>query len=666
MAEGNFLLLFLVFFPFAAGLASYLVGRGSKIGRDAFIIIVTAIELAVAIVLIPGASDTNDFHWHAFAGLGLHFRADGFRTMMALLAGFIWFFTTVISREYFNKLESRNRNRYYMFMLWTLGATMGIFLSTHLYTTFIFFEVMSFTSYVLVIHNETKEVINAAKSYVGFAVFGGLATLMGLFLLQARVGTLEMDHMIDAVANSGASDAMVMWACSLVLVGFGVKAGMFPLHTWLPQSYPAAPEPGTALLSAILSKAGIFGMFVITGQILLHCHSWGVALTLFGIATALLGGIMGILSDNFKRTLACSSMSQIGFIIVGIGMQAVLGHHNALAVRGSILHMMNHSLIKLALFMVAAVIFMNVKSFNLNDIRGFGRKKPALMFTAGFAILGVIGVPLWNGYVSKTLIHESIVEYIEMAEHTGWAAGFKSIEVLFIIAGGMTCCYMLKLFFAVFVEKNNDPARQAEFDANKHYMSKPVTAILIISAAILPFIGAVPNFSADGIADLTQGFLHGHSPEHAVHYFSWVNIFGTLKSLMGGVAAYLIIVRLGMLRRKAGETKRSYVNAWPAALDLEKYVYRPALLTVLPFIGAFFARCAGSLVDWFTALYRKIIFFGRKDRFSPPLNNEFGTFNEEEKPSRIPQGLSYSLIMFGAGVVAVIYFIVISFISGWR
>lgn len=665
MLEGNGLLMFLVFFPFAAGLVSYLIGRNSKRARDIFVIVATAVELAAAIFLIASANDTNDFHWHAFAGLGVHLRGDGFRTIMAILAGFIWFFTTIISIEYFKKTESRNRNRYYMFVLWTLGATMGIFLSSHLYTTFIFFEVMSFTSYVLVIHKETDDVIDAAKSYVGFAVFGGLATLMGLFMLQANLGTLEMDSLIPAIESTGVSEVTLVWACALVLVGFGVKAGMFPLHTWLPQSYPAAPEPGTALLSAILSKAGIFGMFVITGQILLHHFSWGLALTLLGIATALLGGIMGILSDNLKKTIACSSMSQIGFIIVGVGMQAVLGHHNALAVRGSILHLTNHSLIKLALFMVAAVIFMNLKSFNLNDIRGFGRKKPALMFTAGFAILGVIGVPLWNGYVSKTLIHESIVEYIEIAEHTGWAYGFKAIEVLFIIAGGMTCCYMLKLFFAVFVEKNNDPAKQAQFDANKRYMSVPVTVILIISAAILPVIGAIPNITADGIADVAQHFLHGHSPEHAVHYFSWVNISGTLKSLGGGVAAYLVIVRLGMLRKQS-DGKKAYVNAWPKELDLEKKVYRPALLTVLPFIGALFARSVASIVDWFTAFVGRIIFLKRPDRFEPPLNNEFGTFNEEEKESRIPQGISYSLIMFGAGVVAVLYFIIISFISGWR
>ena len=662
MLEGNFILMILVFFPFAMGLISWLTGRGSKKGRDVLIIIVTAIEMGLCIALIPFVSDGNDFHWHAFAGLGIHLRGDGFRTVMALIAGYVWFFTTILSPGYFNKIKSRNRNRYYMFMLWTLGATMGIFLSANLYTTFIFFEVMSFTSYVLVIHHETPKVIDASKSYVAFAVFGGLATLMGLFFLQARLGTLEMDAMIDAIQTTGTSDVTMMWSCALVLVGFAVKAGMFPLHTWLPRSYPAAPDPATALLSAVLSKAGIFGMFVLTGQILLHNLPWGLALVLFGIASALLGGIMGILSDDLKKTIACSSMSQIGFIITGIGMQGVLGHHNALAVRGSILHLLNHSLIKLTLFMVVAVIFMNIGKLKLNDVKGFGRKKPALMFAAGFAILGVIGVPLWNGYVSKTLIHESMVEFVEMSHGTGWAYGFKSLEVLFIIAGGMTCCYMLKIFFAVFVEKNNDPAKQAEFDANKKYMSPAVTVILIISAAILPVIGVIPNITADGIADIAQGFLHGHSPEHAVHYFSWVNISGTLKSLGGGVAAYLIIVRLGM-RRKQADGKKAYIDAWPQKLDLEEKVYRPLLLTILPFVGAFVARTGASIIDWFVMFFKEVLFYRRGDRFTPPENNEFGTFNEEQRPSKIPHGLSYSLIMFGIGVVVVVYFIVIAFMA---
>ncbi len=661
--DGNLLLMFLVVFPFAAGLVSYLIGRGSKCGRDAFVIIVTAVEFAAALALIA-SSNQYDFHWHGFAGLGLHFRGDGFRLVMAVLAGFIWFFTTIMSREYFNKLESRNRNRYYMFMLWTLGATMGIFLSTNLYTTFIFFEIMSFTSYVLVIHNETREAIYAARSYVGFAVFGGLATLMGLFMLQAGLGTLEMDHMLEAVITMAPTRPSLMWACVLVLIGFGVKSGMYPLHTWLPRSYVNAPEPATALLSTILSKCGIFGIFVITGQILLYDYTWGMIMLCLGVLTMLTGAMLAVISTDFKRTLACSSMSQIGFILVGIGMQGILGEHNALAVSGSVLHLVNHSFIKLVLFMIAGVIFMNMRNFDLNEIRGFGRKKWLIKIMAAFAILGVAGVPLFNGYISKTLIHESIVEYIAMFPSlTGMAVFFKIVEALFTFTGGLTFCYMLKIFVAVFIEKNNDAAKQASMDGMKKYMRWPMTVIITISAVILPVIGVLPHFTQDRIADISRGFLNGHASE-AVHYFSTVNLRGAGISLAIGAIFYFLIVRVCLMRKT--ENGSVYVNVWNSKVDIEDRFYRPALLTVLPFIGAMLARTVYSIVDWIVALYRKIFFFRRPEKFDPPLDNEFGTFNESAKDTRIPRGISYTLLMFVIGLVAVLYFVLIAFFSTGR
>ena len=659
--DGNLLLMFLVFFPFAAGLVSYIIGRGSKGDRDAFVMIVTAVEFVASLALIA-SSNRYDFHWHGFAGLGLHFRGDGFRLVMAVLAGFIWFFTTIMSREYFNKLESRNRNRYYMFMLWTLGATMGIFLSTNLYTTFIFFEIMSFTSYVLVIHNETKEAIEAAKSYVGFAVFGGLATLMGLFMLQANLGTLDMDHMLDAIVTMAPTSPTLMWACILVLIGFGVKSGMYPLHTWLPKSYVNAPEPATALLSTILSKCGIFGIFVITGQILLHDFTWGMIMLCLGVLTMLTGAMLAVVSTNFKRTLACSSMSQIGFILVGIGMQGILGDHNAIAVSGSILHLVNHSLIKLVLFMIAGVIFMNMRNFDLNEIRGFGRKKWLIKIMAAFAILGVAGVPLFNGYISKTLIHESIVEYIAMFPSlTGMAVFFKIVEALFTFTGGLTFCYMLKIFIAIFIEKNNDAAKQEEMDGMKTYMKWPMATIITISAIILPIIGVLPHLTQDKIADIAKGFLHGHGLE-PVHYFSAVNLRGAGVSLAIGAIFYFLIVRV-CLMKKTEDGHSLYVNIWNSKVDIEDKFYRPALLTILPFIGSMIARTVYSIVDWLIALFQRIFFYKRPERFNPPLDNEFGTFNEPAKDTRLPRGISYTLLLFVVGLVAVLYFVMIVFFA---
>ena len=199
-------------------------------------------------------------------------------------------------------------------------------------------------------------------------------------MLHNMLGTLEIDQLADAAAAlPEGSFGTLLVAGLLTLFGFGVKAGMYPLHTWLPQSYRFAPAPATALLSAILSKAGIFGMLVISCNIFLHDYTWGMIMLCLGVLTMLTGAMLAVFSVNIKRTLACSSMSQIGFIIVGIGMQGLLGEHNAIAVQGTLLHLMNHSLIKLVLFMGIGVIFLHVKNLDFNTVRGFGRKKPILM-----------------------------------------------------------------------------------------------------------------------------------------------------------------------------------------------------------------------------------------------------------------------------------------------
>ena len=191
-------------------------------------------------------------------------------------------------------------------------------------------------------------------------------------------------------------------------------SGQRPAHIWLPKAHPVAPAPASALLSGILTKVGMFGILVLTSYLFLWDSGWGSLILILGVCTMVIGAVLALFSIDLKRTLACSSVSQIGFILVGVGMSGLLGEENALAIRGSLLHMVNHSLIKLALFMAAGVVFMNVHKLDLNEIRGFGRKKPLLNGIFLMGALGIGGIPLWNGYISKTLIHESIVEYLEL------------------------------------------------------------------------------------------------------------------------------------------------------------------------------------------------------------------------------------------------------------
>ncbi len=544
------------------------------------------------------------YSFASLCGAGLTFRIDGFRLTFAVITTYMWLMTTLFSQEYL--AHAGKKRRYYFFLALTYIATMGVFLSNDFFTTFVFFEVMSLASYVCVIHDEKPATMRAGGVYLAVAVIGGLVTLMGLFLLADAAGTLSFDGLYDACRGLAADPAgrqrlLIAGAC--ILFGFGAKAGMFPLHIWLPMAHPVAPAPASALLSGIITKTGIFGILVVTAQVLSHDPLWGFIVMLLGTVTMLLGGLLALFSVDIKRTLACSSMSQLGMIINGIGMQALLGEENALAVRGSVLHMVNHSNLKLVLFMAAGVIVMNLHKLDLNEIRGYGRKKPLLMAVFLSGALGIGGVPMFNGYVSKTLLHEGIVEYIELLHAgEGWSLPFLSvsgatvlfsvIEWLFLLTGGMTVAYMTKLFICVFVEKNIDPAVQAAYDEKKPYVSRLTAWVLGISAAVLPVLGLFPGLTLDRIADASQGFLRGEPPAHAVHYFSQTNLQGGLISILIGVLLYFLFVRI-LLMDKEGH----YLNRWPAPLDLLTLIYEPLLLRFLPMLFGFFCKILDRLPD---------------------------------------------------------------------
>ena len=567
------LILTIILLPMLLAPISWLLGRKTKKGRDLFVVCAGLCELALglAAVLRGGTASIP-----ALCVMGLQFEMDGFRSVYTVVLTFMWAMTLLFSPDYF--AHHHKRNRYYFFQLLTLGATLGVFLAADLYTAFIFFEIMSFTSFTWVIQEETEGAIRAAKTYLAVAVIGGLVALMGLFLIWKTLGTLTISELYPAARAAGKLPVLYT-AAACILFGFGAKAGMYPVHIWLPKAHPVAPAPASALLSGALTKSGVWGILVISCNLFRGDPVWGTVILSLGAVTMLLGAVLALFSIDLKRTLACSSMSQIGFILTGIGMMGLLGEENALAARGTVLHMVNHSAFKLVLFLCAGSVFRNLHKLDLNEIRGFGRKKPLLKIAFLLGALGIGGIPLLNGYVSKTLLHEGIIEGIP---HYGWP--LKLVEWVFLFSGGLTLAYMTKLFVAIFVEKH--PTRQAEFDEKKNWISKPAAVALTLAALVIPTLGFTMNASMNAIAELSMDFLHGEHLHHAVHYLSLENLKGAGISIAIGTGIYLAVVRTWM--RKGG----NYVNRWPSRIDLEDLLYRPLLLRWLP--GVF---------GWLSALF---------------------------------------------------------------
>ncbi len=293
-----------------------------------------------------------------------------------------------------------------------------------------------------------------------------------------------------------------------------------------------------------------------------------------GVITMVWGAVLGVLSVNLKRTLACSSMSQIGFILTGLSMCCLPGSRECPCRKGVMLHMVNHSLIKLVLFMTAGAIYMNTHTLDLNRLRGFGRNKPILHFAFLMGALGIGGVPLWNGYISKTLLHESIVEFYA---ESGLII-VKVAEWLFLIAGGLTVAYMTKLYVAIFVEKNT--GCQDKYDGMKKCLSPLSAFALIGSGIVLPVLGMTSGLTMNTIAELGQSFIHGGELEEAINYFSLANLKGGGISIGIGVLVYLFVIRRVLMREENGV--RVYVDRLPKRFDLENMVYRPLLLDILP------------------------------------------------------------------------------------
>lgn len=654
----NIIFALLAFLPFLFAVASFAVAKKNGKAGAALSALFALAVLALAVVASIFGGDTLKI-----PAMGLSFTMDGFRAIYSVIIAVMWAGAALLSPEYFS--HHGQSPRFYFFLHATLGATMGVFLSADLYTTFLFFEIMSLTSYAWVVEEETVGALKAGKTYLTIAVTGGLVTLMGLFILNARLGTLEISALSDAAAAYENKTELLLCALCLFF-GFAAKAGLFPVHIWLPKAYPVAPAPASALLSGVLSKAGLFGVIMITANIMVENHTWGYLLLILGAVTMVLGALLALMGTNLKYILACSSLSQIGFITVGISMLCLLGHENALAGRGVVLYMMNHSLVKLILFLSAGIIYMKAHSLDLNELRGYGRGKKIL--TVCFAVGGasLAGIPGTLGYAAKTLVHEAIVEYA----HHGGGALITAVEWLFLFSGGITLAYVLKIFIKLFVEK-------AEKKTEGRYMNLPSTLSIAVAPLAVVAIGVLPNLLGDRLGDMAHTFTGAHHAEHAVHYFNFTNLKGIMISAAIGLIIYFAVVRL--LLTKDGK----YVSP-RLGVSLEENVYVPffkGVSTVLTLIARIICDIPGALMlgikklfirperDRFESRHAFLIHMGdawdkwkgRNDhKTAQKLVSAYETVFDTT--DRIISNLSFALIMtcMGIGVILVTLLIVLS------
>ncbi len=610
--EGNTILLSFVLLPLAGGLVSCaLLQAGKKPGRKwaepvakgVLYAVLTAV-FALSVWSVAAVIDGTAELWLTVpdvCGEGLEFELDGFRAVYLTAASFAWLTSTVFYGWY-GKHDAASV-RYQAFTMVTLSCTLGVLISADLFTLFIFFEGMSLASYVWVAHERTEEAIRASKTYLTVAVIGGMVLLMGIFLLQKQSWTLYLDGLSWQFYES--FDPKTSWAAGLCLLfGFGAKAGAWPLHIWLPKAHPEAPASASALLSGILTKTGVFGICAVCGRYFLFHAGWGRLVFWIGVVTMLVGALRALGSIDIKHMLACSSVSQIGFILVGVGIAGVMTSQNSMAVTGSVLHMLNHSAFKLILFLCAGIAVHRVHTRDLNKLRGFGRNRYGFLILVLIASLGIAGIPGFSGYVSKTLLHESIVE----AYHMTGLVSFKVAEYLFLFAGGCTLAYMTKLFLVLFVRKPSPEVLAAEEGEGAKDSPRASMVLLGITAALIFVGGVLPEITMIPVGRFASVIMPYGTMRHIPEFFGWESLEGALITLVSGTVIFF--AERALVSRKwvpLTETPE-YVDRMEKLPTLEENVYRPLLFTVAP---AVFGTLCSALEDGVVLFAKGVFMFSK-------------------------------------------------------
>ena len=554
----NALLISTLLIPFVGAAVGFLIGRKSEKLRDIINDIMTGGVFLIVILLYPYIGGKGlEIEIPDIMGTGLFLKLDAFRYIFVFITALVWFLTTIYSSQYL--IKYKKRNRYYVFFILTYASTMGIFLSDHMLNLFTFFEIMSITSYFLIIHDEDEYTRDAGRTYLTMAIAGGMILLMGLFLLYDYTGTLRISELPSETVNMGSVKYVI---AALIIIGFGVKACMMPLHVWLPKAYSAAPAPATAVLAGILAKTGIFGIMITSLVIFGGDAEISRVIFVLGLANMFWGGLLAIFQRNLKRILAYSSMSQLGYILMGVGLIGMLGDHNNIAIHGTLFHIVNHAIFKVLLFLGAGIIYMVLHELSINHIQGFGKHSHKLKAVFLVGVLSVAGVPGSSGFISKNLLHEALVE----AGHIYEGAGMGIAEIVFIVSSSFTVVYLLKIFVAVFIEES-----EKYWGQFKNEIRKRALFPLLALSGIAIYMGLRPEYIFS-IMEKTEAFLGGAG--HVPHNLYTSEVFyntGIIFAL--GAALYFLIVRKGLIvQTEDGPIYRNPTLGWP---DLQENFYKP-------------------------------------------------------------------------------------------
>lgn len=479
-----------VFVPIILG-AILLLIKEKAISRKC-LCIYTGASLCLELVLIFMCIFTSGSEQFEFFGLNdtlvINFTLDGIGKIFAGIMGIVWTLAGFFSFEYM-KHEEHNK-RYFGTYIAVLGVLMGLCFAGNLVTYYAFYEFMTIGSFAMVLHNQSREAVMAALKYLFYSFAGAYMVLFGLYFIHQYATvpsmTFTMGGIIDAATLSNGAGLPTVLTVSLLLmiIGFSVKAGMFPMHGWLPTAHPVAPAPASAVLSGIIVKGGVLGIIRVIYYIFGADNFAGsyvqTTVLILSLITVFMGSMLAYKEKILKKRLAYSTVSQVSYILFGIFMI------NDTSMQGSLLHVVAHALIKSTLFLCAGAIIYITGCTKVEQLRGIGKKMPIMLWCFTFVSLGLIGIPPMGGFASKW--------YLCMGALSTKMPVFSVLgPIILLVSALLTAGYLLPISINGFLPGNTfeeEAAGASEDDERYHAfkVAKEPKLIMLIPIIIMTLL----------------------------------------------------------------------------------------------------------------------------------------------------------------------------------
>ena len=486
------MLLLSILIPVAAGLL--ILCTRDFASRRNLLLFTGASLLASALLGLAAMLTGGELFLFSFGkNLDLYFHVDGLGKLFAGVVDVVWVLSGLYSFEYMK--HEQEEKRFFGFYVMVFGILHGLTFAGNFVTFYLFYELMTLLSVPLILHNRSKEAISGGLKYLFYSLFGAYLVLFGLFFLNRYALTLDFlpGGTLDLSAAAENKSLLLIVAFSMIL-GFSVKAGMFPLHAWLPTAHPVAPAPASAVMSGIIVKKGVLGMirvdYYLVGADFIR-GTWVQTVWMsLALLTVFMGSMLAYREKIMKKRLAYSTVSQASYILFGLSLL------QPAAMTGALLHVVFHAVIKSCLFLSAGAIIYKTHKTNVSELRGIGKEMPVAIWCYTFASAALIGIPPASGFISKWyLATGALASGIDVFSWLG--------PVVLLVSALLTAGYLLPITVNGFL-----PGADYDYAALEKKEPEPTMLLpLLILAALAVILGLLPNPLTSYITGIVAGVL---------------------------------------------------------------------------------------------------------------------------------------------------------------